>query len=1002
MGAKFRESAETPPLRVKGVTHLGGFDPANASMRPRLAVLFNAGVQAGAAAGFFHFEDAAHQRVEAQVEQAADAKSTRLFARSESDDNSLGSWTAELQPEEAANDFDENGEPLVPDAEKPAPPRGNLLLVRPAKPLPPGKAWHLVIDAGLPAAEWPAKLPAPKRIEVGEVQPFAISAVAAEGNRVAGRRLRIDFTKTLADDVTRENLARWVQVEPTVPKLKLTRDDSSVTASGDFALGATYRVTVAAGMPAAEPAELASAFTREFSFQPYEARLYFPEFDGHQRAGGSRLLRLVSVNVPRVRVTARLFRGPQIAAALKAFDDYNKPPEDASDEYYSRVDAEALPGELIWQQEFTPGGAVDTQQVVELKWDEIGAGRTGTILFTAESVDPVTATGKRVGTQTLMQLTDIGAAWKRDRGGYTLHLFSLATGQALAKATVALLDAEAAPVAQSTSDAQGQAHLPPTEKPRWFSVSAGDDTHVIPVYSGEIPLYRLGVYDQGINDFEEGRFLQTIFLFTERGVYKPGDKLHLKGYAQDLRSGQQRIPAGKPVTVTINDAKDRQIHSSTVTLSDFGSFELEFTVPAGTLGKFQVAAVGEKETRLGGSCSFQVQEYKPNAFEVVIPKPPDSLGSTALALPVTSKYYMGQPLSQARLSWSLVARDETFAPEGLGDFAFGNAIADYRFNRALDKLAQFNAQGEVAIDAHGVALVQTPLPVNAKAPQPRAARLFVEVTDQNQQTVSEARQFTQHASEFYLGVRRFDAVLTEGAPLPLEVIALRPDGQTLDQPAKANVRVSRIRWQTNRLATAGDTSEFESTPQLEKLWEHELLTAPGRGEDRKPKTAALADALAGPPGEYLLEVSAQDAGGRPVLTSLVFEVSGEAETDWNYRNPYVIDLVSDKDTYAPGETANLLVKTPIAGDALVTVERDQVLRSFVVRLTGNAPSVQVPILATDAPNVFVSVLLLRGAEESPRKMKVPEYRIGYASLKVARPDDQLTVTVQAACAERTA
>ena len=119
-----------------------------------------------------------------------------------------------------------------------------------------------------------------------------------------------------------------------------------------------------------------------------------------------------------------------------------------------------------------------------------------------------------------------------------------------------------------------------------------------------------------------------------------------------------------------------------------------------------------------------------------------------------------------------------------------------------------------------------------------------------------------------------------------------------------------------------------------------------------------------------------------------FEVAGPGETVWNYRNPYAIDLVTDKESYEAGQTATILVKTPIAGDAFVTVERDRVLRSFVTRLSGNAPSIQVPIVETDAPNVFVSVMLLRGANDSPRKIKAPEYRIGYCELRVARPGRQ--------------
>jgi hypothetical protein len=108
-------------------------------------------------------------------------------------------------------------------------------------------------------------------------------------------------------------------------------------------------------------------------------------------------------------------------------------------------------------------------------------------------------------------------------------------------------------------------------------------------------------------------------------------------------------------------------------------------------------ALGEKGERLGGSCSFQVQEYKANAFEILIPPPPNTFGSTQLTLPITAKYFMGKPLSKAKLTWSLVARDEPLTPEGLERFAFANTIGNFRLNRALDRISQFNAQGETPI-----------------------------------------------------------------------------------------------------------------------------------------------------------------------------------------------------------------------------------------------------------------------------------------------------------------
>ena len=101
-----------------------------------------------------------------------------------------------------------------------------------------------------------------------------------------------------------------------------------------------------------------------------------------------------------------------------------------ADEMYSRVDVEKLPGQVIWTRELKTSAGLDKPEMLPLSWDEIlGEHKTGAVLLTAESIDPVTAERKRVGTQAVVQLTDIGSVWKRDPSGITLHLFSLMTGR---------------------------------------------------------------------------------------------------------------------------------------------------------------------------------------------------------------------------------------------------------------------------------------------------------------------------------------------------------------------------------------------------------------------------------------------------------------------------------------------------------------------------------------------------------------------------------------------
>ena len=123
-----------------------------------------------------------------------------------------------------------------------------------------------------------------------------------------------------------------------------------------------------------------------------------------------------------------------------------------------------------------------------------------------------------------------------------------------------LLDTETKPLAEAVTDANGDAQLASEDEARWVLAQTENDAHLIALNSGEgdIPLYQLGVQTENTDD-EDAAALRSVFLFTERGVYKPGEKVHLKGYAQDPDPDQPRIPAGKELTVKVTDAKERQI-----------------------------------------------------------------------------------------------------------------------------------------------------------------------------------------------------------------------------------------------------------------------------------------------------------------------------------------------------------------------------------------------------------------------------------------------------------
>ncbi len=981
----FEATFQTPAFVMKGWHAPTYLYADSVTALPAFNLLFNADVDAAAAAASLGFVNKDGKKIVAKVEQADPVhRAQHRFPLYRSSDQTVRTWKERFY-EKVEQTL---GRPSADGA------RDNQLFVAPAEPLSVGEGWKLTIAAGLPSTEAGLTLLEPVEIAIGTVKPFLVSGANTENNGRDGRKLIVRFSKSLATEVKAENVRQWIRVTPEPKKMTAKVEENQVIFSGPFQLETEYKIEVARGIAAREPFTLAELWKDSAFFTPIEPSLALEGFSTHQLNSGTRHFMMNAVNVPKIRVTAKLFQPDTAPVALQAYDDYLSPKDAKANEWHRRVAVETLPGKTVYSRVITGSTQVDTERTIKLAWNEIlGAGKGGVVLVTAEQLDDE----KRPGVQAMVQVTDLGVVWKTSANETFAHVFSLATGAPVVGAKLTLLTAENLTLANARTDATGTVVLPASAKARWLRTENGADLHLVPLDedTNRLSLYRFHIPHVDADEENEDAGPQ-VFLFTERGVYRPGETVHLKGIIRDPRTGRARIPAGAKVQLKAFDNREREILSRELTLNAYGAIDADIPLPKGTLGTYSARltlGAGKEETV--ANFEFEVQEYTPNAFEIAIGGAKSSVGAVPLELPIAAKYLMGKSLSKAQLSWSIEAEDLPFKPEGFDKFSFCDAIDDYRLTRILDRGSHFSDQGKLDLNDQGTANVTTTIQFNAKAPQPRSAHLLCEVTDLNQQTVSQSTDLTWHPSDFYLGIGQLPEVVQKGDQLPLPIVAVRTDGTQTPEPIAAKLRVTRIDWQNNRVVTDEDASETQSEPIFKVVGEQKLKTQRVEEKEHRwmPVGEPAAKLVAGEPGLYMIEVTAKDTAGREVATSTTFYVTGENVTEWNYRNEFQIELVTDKLAYLSGETARILVKTPIAGDALVTVERDHVLRSFVTKLSGNAPSVEVPLVGMDAPNVFVSVMLLRGAQDSPRKFKEPDYRVGFCQIKVTRPESKLTVYV---------
>jgi hypothetical protein len=230
-----------------------------------------------------------------------------------------------------------------------------------------------------------------------------------------------------------------------------------------------------------------------------------------------------------------------------------------------------------------------------------------------------------------------------------------------------------------------------------------------------------------------------------------------------------------------------------------------------------------------------------------------------------------------------------------------------------------------------------------------------------------------------------------GKPLEVEGVVLDLDGQPL-RLAGVAIDAYERRSYAARKRMVGGYYAYENVEEVRRIgpfcWNR---------SDRNGRFRCTAPPPLG--GELVLVARSSDWSGRVATTNLTVYVAGAGDDWFAQGDGDRMDVVPDKTRYEPGDTARFQVRMPFReATALVSVEREGVAETFVTKLTGRDPVVEVPVLGSFAPNVYVSVFAVRGREAQPAPtglvdLAKPAYRLGIAEIRVGQRGSELAVRV---------
>ena len=871
------------------------------------------------------------------------------------------------------------------------------LTISPANPLPVGDGWKLEMSPGLRALNGKNVLKAPYELDLGNVSPLKLVSLKPGHYINSGCTLALEFSNELAPDITSETAGQYFTITPAVGHLRFEQEWRNCSASGDFEVGKDYELHIGDGVLSSDGVPFAGSRTVTFRFGPVPPRLYLPEITGHQIRGGRRLFDVQSVNLQTLKVGACLVAPENAVRAVAAFEQYTRTDSnpDEPDEKFQPLPPDAitghqLPGETV--QISDP--ARDSKAMTSLDWTKILGNKKSGIIFLTVSGELLDGlSGKRPAAQALIQLTDLGILWKTPDKRLLVTVFSMAQGKPVEGADVSLFDESFQQIATGTSDARGEAALARGEKPSWLLVKKGDDAHVLRLgeSGGELPMatFNVPIYYHGWEAPHDDQRSVRSMIFTDRPVYRPSESVRVKGIVRKAGGATPEPVDGLHGEIEVWN-RGESIATIPVTSDRRGAFDSQWEVPAGVFGttdfRLKLDNTEPSWWEVPASCTFEIADYQPNAFEVKVAAPSRFAPAQPVVADVSAGYLFGAPLTKADVRWTLQYGGTGFSPEGFDHFSFRD---EFRSDRST-------LRGEGLLADKKPFLIEPKLPGLESGPV--RGTLTVEVTDLNQQTVSHEHSFVRDSSDFYLGIERDENYFVQaGTNVLVNVVAVSPDGKPLEQPVEISAVLTRDRNDVVRLKGAGGSTIFRTSTAEEKIAEANgkslipnlegsawVVRNVGGGLSFSPKT----------PGAYKIRVTAKDSGGRLVTCVREFSVAGPGQFVWNYRNASQVDMLPDKMEYRAGDVAKILIKAPIEGDALVTVERGtKILRSFQTRLEGSAPTIEVPVSADDTPDVYVSMVLIRGADESKRKFKMPDYKYGLCMLRIADPRADVKVEI---------
>jgi uncharacterized protein YfaS (alpha-2-macroglobulin family) len=856
---------------------------------------------------------------------------------------------------------------------------GRWLAFRATEEFPADTTVTVNVGPGTPSAEGPRTTEAVQSFSFVTYAPLRITEKYCSWGNSPCRPLS-PFSIQFNNQLDQENFdPSWVSVEPEIPGMTVNNYGYMLEISGATVGRTTYRVTIKGDLLDIFGQTLGKDETVTFETGSAEPMLY----------GTNNLLVTVdpASETPNFTVYSVNYRRLRVRAYSVTPNDWS-----AYVEFYNgrwRDPAPTPPGREVLNSVIAVGGEDDALVETSIDLSNALQGDTGHLIVIVDFPSlPLFGRRSSLGDAVIawVQTTNIAIDAFNDNTDVVAWATALQDGTPLEGVDVQLLGTNVS----GKTDEHGVVRLEmSTTLAPLIVATQGDDTAILP--RNLYPWYSDGWARSQASD--EVRW----FVFDDRAMYRPGEEVHVKGWVRRIESAVggdiTLLSDATSVRYQVVDPQGSQLLDEITDINNLGGFDFSFTIPtAANLGYASIYLTVNGVSGASGQQyyhTFQIQEFRRPEFEVTARtegKGPFFVDGSA-EVSVSASYYAGGPLPNAETTWNVTASPGSYAPPNWPEFTFGRWIPWWEYYYQPDvPAASFNYVGST--DASGTHYLRMDFTPSSGTPRPWSVNAGAVVMDVNRQAWSSSTTLLVHPASLYVGLRSARTFVQRGDPLEIEAIVTDLDGNAVeDRPI--TIIATRLSWEYSN----GSWRQVEDEPQ-----ECEV------GSLLEPVSCTFNTELG---GEYRITAFIEDSEGRANSSELTRWVSGGSRPAARNVEREQATLIPDKETYQPGDTAEILIQSPFTpAQGLVTLNRNGIVSTESFEITDGTYTLRIPITEEHIPNLHVNVELVGEAprtdannEPLPDLPTRPAYAGGQLTLIVPPLSRTLSVTATLAMTE---